>query len=531
MYREVTMVEVKEVLRLWRAGLPTKRLAAQLGLDPKTVAAVSARRGHGGGPPGRRRRAVTDDEVRDTLLALQPLGGRPRGDGWAQCAAQREAIRGWLADGLRLTKIRKLLARQGVAIAYPTLYRFAVLELQFGQTATTIPVLDWRARPGAAGRYRAGSAGSRCRPGQPPSVSRVDLHRGPLAPSLRVSDLRGDDRARDRGVRSRVGLLRRRLHGPHPRQHQGDHRPAPIRSRRASRRRFSSMRRRGTFTSTRRASRGPETRGASSGPSPASATIASPAKCSSTLEDARARARTWCLDEYGLRRHSRTQRRPLEHFRAEELPVLLPAPTTPYDIPRVERAQGRARSARLGRPRRPTRFRIRYVGQVVTARADTQHRPLLRPRAADQDPSAPTAGRPADRSAAIIPSKRVSTPCATSPRCSSRPTRPAPVIGRFAAALLDSPVAVDAHAARVCAARPGPPLRRRRASPRSAPSRSPPTCSMCTACSACSSSASSRRRRRRRRATLPPRPLSPPRAPVRAAVSRARPSSKERNPQ
>ena len=70
------------------------------------------------------------------------MGGRPRGDGWAQCATQRPAIERWLADGLRLTKIRKLLARQGVAITYPTLYRFAVLELQFGQTATTMPVLD-----------------------------------------------------------------------------------------------------------------------------------------------------------------------------------------------------------------------------------------------------------------------------------------------------------------------------------------------------------------------------------------------------
>ena len=37
MYREVTMLEVKEVLRLCREGVPTKRLAAQLGLDPKTV--------------------------------------------------------------------------------------------------------------------------------------------------------------------------------------------------------------------------------------------------------------------------------------------------------------------------------------------------------------------------------------------------------------------------------------------------------------------------------------------------------------
>ena len=66
MYREVTMVEVKEVLRLWRAGLPRKRLAAQLGLDPKTVrrylAAATAAGVRAEGA------AVTDDEVRDTLL-------------------------------------------------------------------------------------------------------------------------------------------------------------------------------------------------------------------------------------------------------------------------------------------------------------------------------------------------------------------------------------------------------------------------------------------------------------------------------
>jgi len=34
MYREVTMIEVREVLRLRGAGLPKKRIAAQLGLDP-----------------------------------------------------------------------------------------------------------------------------------------------------------------------------------------------------------------------------------------------------------------------------------------------------------------------------------------------------------------------------------------------------------------------------------------------------------------------------------------------------------------
>ena len=140
MYREVTMVEVKEVLRLRGEGLPKKRVAAQLGLDPKTVrrylaAAEAAGVRTSAGP-------ITDEQVRDVLLALHPAGGRPHGDSWDHCTTQRSAIERWLKDGLRLTKIRKLLVRQGVVIPYPTLHRFAVLELQFGRTAPTIPIVD-----------------------------------------------------------------------------------------------------------------------------------------------------------------------------------------------------------------------------------------------------------------------------------------------------------------------------------------------------------------------------------------------------
>jgi transposase len=36
-FREVTMLEVKEVLRLWLGGAPKKRISAQLGLNVKTV--------------------------------------------------------------------------------------------------------------------------------------------------------------------------------------------------------------------------------------------------------------------------------------------------------------------------------------------------------------------------------------------------------------------------------------------------------------------------------------------------------------
>ena len=70
MFREVTIIEVREVLRLRGEGLPNKRIAAQLGLDPKTVRRIS----HGSDRPleSVSRRPISDEEVRQVLLALHP---------------------------------------------------------------------------------------------------------------------------------------------------------------------------------------------------------------------------------------------------------------------------------------------------------------------------------------------------------------------------------------------------------------------------------------------------------------------------
>src|SRR5215831_10325558 len=114
MYREVTMIEVREVLRLRGEGLPKKSIAAQLGLDPKTVRRYLETAATAG---VRVTATITDEAVRQVLLALHPAVGRPRGDSWARCVDQRLAIERWLRDGLRLTKIRKLLLRHGVSIA------------------------------------------------------------------------------------------------------------------------------------------------------------------------------------------------------------------------------------------------------------------------------------------------------------------------------------------------------------------------------------------------------------------------------
>jgi hypothetical protein len=51
------------------------------------------------------------------------------------------------------------------------------------------------------------------------------------------------------------------------------------------------------------------------------------------LVDARWGRHCWFAEEYGMRRHTTTQRMPREHFEADAKPHLLPPPTTPYDIP------------------------------------------------------------------------------------------------------------------------------------------------------------------------------------------------------
>jgi hypothetical protein len=75
-----------------------------------------------------------------TLLETPPE--RERGSTWSLCVSQRDRIEHWLRNDLRLTKVWRLLGRDGIEIPYPTLHRFAVAELAFGQKAATIAVLD-----------------------------------------------------------------------------------------------------------------------------------------------------------------------------------------------------------------------------------------------------------------------------------------------------------------------------------------------------------------------------------------------------
>lgn len=433
MFREVTMIEITEVLRLWLAGTKKKRIAAQLGLDPKTVRHYIRVAGDRGVRPGT---GLSEAHLQDVLLALQPRGGRPRGEGWAACEAQRAAIVAGLHAGIRLSKIRKLLARQGVDIPSATLHRFAVRELQFGRTAATVPVVD--GEPGEELQVDTGWVGSLrgLLPGRrrfrawiftavrsryrfvypafdettvraieaceaawaffggifrvliPDNTSAIITTADPLAPHINRTFL---EYAQARGFHVDAARVR------HPRDKGRVERAV-------------STVRDDCF---------------------AGETLIS-------LDDARAHAERWCRDEYGLRRHSRTHRAPREHFEAEERPVLRPAPPSPYDVPRwsdpkVARDQcAQVLKALYSLP-------YAYVGQTLTARADQQTvRFYDRHTLVKTHPRQPPGGRSIDPQ--DFPVERSVYALRDVDALRRQAAAAGEAIGRFAAAVLDSPL-------------------------------------------------------------------------------------------
>lgn len=59
---------------------------------------------------------------------------------------------------VKLSKVRRLLLRRGVDVAYATLHRFAIAELGYGRTARTMPVAD--AEPGQEVQLDTGWVGA-----------------------------------------------------------------------------------------------------------------------------------------------------------------------------------------------------------------------------------------------------------------------------------------------------------------------------------------------------------------------------------
>ena len=152
-FREVSVGEIREVLRLWLGaapGLPApglRTIAGHCGLDRKTVRryveaaqAAGLRRGDGVG-------SLDDGLIGAVAQAVRPVRPHGHGAAWEQLLGFEEQISGWVAgkDGQRpltVTKIHTLLARQGCVVPYRTLHRFARERCGFGRKDTTVRVAD-----------------------------------------------------------------------------------------------------------------------------------------------------------------------------------------------------------------------------------------------------------------------------------------------------------------------------------------------------------------------------------------------------
>jgi transposase len=332
-FREVGVLEIREVLRLWLRGRSARSIGHATGVHRETVGRyVEAARSAGCDPAGDEAQ-LTDELIARVVEAVRPARPGGRGATWELAQAHRAYIDQKLKAGVPLVKVRAQLRRdKGVQIPYATLHRFAAAELNFGRKQTTVRVAD--GDPGAELQVDFGRMGLVPDPatGRRRTVwaliftacysrhtfvfltDRQTLERviagfeaawaffggvfGVVIPDNLKAIVDTADPVNPKFTDAFVEYAQAR-------GFEID--PARVRHPRDKPRveRAVSYVRRSFFAG----------------------------EAFRDLDHAQQRAVAWCLDEAGLRVHGTTQRRPLEQFRAEEQARLRPAPTAPYDLP------------------------------------------------------------------------------------------------------------------------------------------------------------------------------------------------------
>ena len=146
-YREISVIEIREILRLWLEGRGLQEVARLSGTDRKTVRRYVDRARACGldwdGDAGQ----LTDEVVAVVIAGVRPSRPNGKSEAWETVAGQHEQIKAWLDAGLTVTKVHTLLGRRGVVVSYRTLHRYATTELGFGARQATVRLAD--CEPGA----------------------------------------------------------------------------------------------------------------------------------------------------------------------------------------------------------------------------------------------------------------------------------------------------------------------------------------------------------------------------------------------
>jgi len=435
-FREVDVVEIREVLRGWLDGGGLRRIAERAGVDRKTArryveAAQAAGLVRDAGPE-----ALCDVLIGAVVERVRPARPNGHGAAWEALTARRADIAGWVKGGKTLVKIEDLLARSGTVVPYRTLHRFAVAECGFRVRGTTVRVAD--GDPGvecqidfaqmgfitdsATGRRRkvhaliltavysrhmfvhlsygqtladviAGCEAAWIHFGGvfkvlvPDNMKPVVVDADPVNPRLSVGWL---DYSQHAGFVTDPARVRRPQDKP--------------RVERAVQYVRSNFFDGENFTS---------------------------------LEAAQDAARRWCTEKAGMRIHGTTAARPLEVFDELEAPALLPVPAA-YDVP-LFRTVKVHRDHHCEIAKALYSLPSAYIGLQLDARADSQSVKLYhRGRLIKTHPRQPPGGRHTDQ--ADLPTERTGYAMRDLQRLQANADRLGRNIGIYAYRLLDIPL-------------------------------------------------------------------------------------------
>lgn len=369
-FRELTMIEVREVVRRWQAKQSLREVARETGLDRKTVRRYFAVLEELG---------VDRDVELDDILVHQ-VGSRVQTRPVPEPSTERvilmehrERIEAWLTQKrpLRLTKIHTLLARDhGLEVSYATLRRFAMDELGWGMPKPTVRIAD--APPGEEAQVDFGKMGELYDPvaGRTRALyvlvvtlcfSRYQFV-WPTFEQTTAAVCEGLDEAWRffGGVVARIipDNASAMVSKADPLE------PALVAS-------FADYAQaRGVFVDAARVRR-PKDKGRVENQMPYVRESWFGGERFEDLEHARREAERWCRDIAGTRIHGTTRMLPRDVFEREEKPLLRPAPTERFDVPHWSDAKVhpdhhvQVLSSLYSVP-------TRYIGKKVRVRADSR---------------------------------------------------------------------------------------------------------------------------------------------------------------
>src|ERR1700712_5509130 len=112
-FREVDVIEVREVLRGWVDGVGLRTIAERAGVDRKTARRYVQAAEAAGLTRDAGQNALCDELIGAVIAAVRPTRPNGHGPAWDLLGPRKKEITDWVKGGLSIVKIEVLLTRSG----------------------------------------------------------------------------------------------------------------------------------------------------------------------------------------------------------------------------------------------------------------------------------------------------------------------------------------------------------------------------------------------------------------------------------